>query len=72
MVQWVNEKTSAARSEAGTSQIQSRPAGFKQKAVSQLCNLRERIIQHKVNSTGIIVYNIDKYALKVLYKNKRS
>jgi len=65
------EKTSTPRSAAAISQIPSRPACFRQNIVSQLFNLHERIIHHKINATGIIVCNIDKKVLITLYKNKR-
>jgi hypothetical protein len=71
MVLWVNEMTSTLKSAAAISQMQSRPAGFRQKTVSQLFNLHEGFIHHKVNATRIIVYNIDKNVLTALYKYKR-
>jgi hypothetical protein len=69
MMLWVNERTSAPRSEAAMCQMQSRSPGLREDTVRQLFNLHERIIQHKFNATGIIVYNVDKTTLTTLYKN---
>jgi hypothetical protein len=46
--------------------MKSRAAGFSQDRVSELFNFLERIVEHKVNITGICVYDVDKTALTIL------
>jgi hypothetical protein len=59
MVPWVQETTLTTKSEAATCSKRSRAAGFIKDSVSELFNLLKRTVEHKVNVTGIYVYNVD-------------
>jgi hypothetical protein len=58
--------------------MKSSAAGFSKDRVSELFNLLERIVEHKVNVTRIYAYNVDETPLtfkktgKVIWRNGTS
>jgi hypothetical protein len=58
VILWVHETTLTTKSEAATCYKKSRAAAFSKDSVSELFNLLERTVEHKVNCTVIYVYNV--------------
>jgi hypothetical protein len=52
--------------------MKSTAAGFSRDRVSELFNLLERIVEHKVTVIRIYVYNVDAAALMTFLKSRKS
>ena len=64
MVVWIHETTLTTKSDAATCYKKSGAAGFSKDSVSEIFNLLQRAVEHKVNAFRIYVHKVDGSDLK--------